>query len=327
TQVPSWWLHDSSTVYPVSVDPSFVMYSSTGDGDLRYSDASYTVAHDALVAEDLYTTGNTLYVGQRAPLSIPAYVRIYRSYLYFNTSLLPDFGVTLQSNLTFYRSIDASEVDFDLVLQNGQPGSPHLTLAKKDYYYGNYSGNGGSFNTGSLGGGGVPNVIELNMVGKGWINKTGWTKLCLRSSRDINDTEPPFDTDEYISLYSGNYNSYKPKLTVVCTDRNQSKIVNTGETNISGYVLVQVQFYNESLEDWVVADDTVNETVPRRINVSSQFGLDTVFNGSVNTDDLVSFGSGLYRVYAMFRDPVGNMLVNDDESVMAAWYEFTIDFT
>ena len=80
------------------------------------------------------------------------------------------------------------------------------------------------------------------------------------------------------------------------------------------------------MEQWIVADDTVNETSPRIINSSEQFGLDTVFNGLLNTQNLSSFGNGIYRIYAAFRDPEGNILVTDNETEMITTYEFTITF-
>jgi len=104
----------------------------------------------------------------------------------------------------------------------------------------------------------------------------------------------------------------------------QSKIKNTGSTNISGYVLIQVQF-NDSGE-WMVADETVNESSPRTILSGDQLGLDELFNGKIDASKLFgSYGVGLYRVYAVFRDLEGNILVNDDDSLMVAAYEFTID--
>ncbi|MGF3553884.1 MAG: hypothetical protein ACQXXF_01225, partial [Thermoplasmatota archaeon] len=96
----------------------------------------------------------------------------------------------------------------------------------------------------------------------------------------------------------------------------------TGSTNITGYLLMQVQ-YKEG-EEWVVDHDTVDEVSPREINVGGQLALDTIFNGLVNTNDL-SYGSGLYRVYAAFRGPVGDVLVCDDGSLLDAWYEFTFN--
>jgi hypothetical protein len=105
----------------------------------------------------------------------------------------------------------------------------------------------------------------------------------------------------------------------------QSINENTGSYPITGYLLMQVQYYNTSLEAWVLANNTVNETSPRTINVSDQLGLDNIFNGKVSTNVLLSgFGSGTYRVYMAFRDPYGNVLVCDDDSLMEATYEFTL---
>jgi hypothetical protein len=113
----------------------------------------------------------------------------------------------------------------------------------------------------------------------------------------------------------------------------ESKIVNNGSTDIKGYLLIQVQYYNTSSSTWVVADDTVNESDPRTIYWESPGGtpgqhilaLDTIFNGNVTTNYLVNnFGTGTYRVYAAFRDPDGDVLICDDESLMEDNYQFTV---
>jgi hypothetical protein len=106
----------------------------------------------------------------------------------------------------------------------------------------------------------------------------------------------------------------------------QSKIKNTGSTDIKGYLLMQVQYYNGTSEEWVIADNTVNETNPRTINDGEQLALDNIFNGLVDTSDLSDYGNGTYRVYAAFRDPNGNILIGDDEAEMVATYEFTVTF-
>jgi len=106
---------------------------------------------------------------------------------------------------------------------------------------------------------------------------------------------------------------------------NESKIVNSGDTDFSGYLLMTVDFYNETLEEWYVDVVVVNDTIPRVINSGEQLGLDTIFNPeSVNTSSF-SNGNGTYRVYAAFRDPDGDVLVCDDESLLEAWWEFTVD--
>ncbi|MBU0497373.1 MAG: hypothetical protein KKG04_05395 [Candidatus Thermoplasmatota archaeon] len=113
----------------------------------------------------------------------------------------------------------------------------------------------------------------------------------------------------------------------------QSKITNTGVSSFKGYLLIQVQFYNTTSSNWTVADDTVNESTPRTLmTVGSPssgwiLGLDTIFNGLVNTDNLSSFGNGTYRIYAAFRDLYGNVLMCDDETLLEAYYEFDIAFS
>ena len=98
---------------------------------------------------------------------------------------------------------------------------------------------------------------------------------------------------------------------------------------------MQIQFYNTTLGDWVVADDTVNETTlrtflwadPMGADGKHILGLDTVFNGLVNTSNLTGFGNGTYRIYAAIRDPYGDVLVCNDESLLEDIYEFTVTDT
>jgi len=140
-----------------------------------------------------------------------------------------------------------------------------------------------------------------------------------------------FDMNNAFTRYFWNVSATDGKSTTDSTtyhfriSGNQSKINNTWTTNISGYLLMQVQFYNTTLSAWVVADDTINETTPRTILVGQQLALDTIFNGLVNTSDLIGLqGHGLYRVYTALRDPSGNVLVCDDETVLSSTWEFTI---
>ena len=104
----------------------------------------------------------------------------------------------------------------------------------------------------------------------------------------------------------------------------QSKIKNTGNTDISGYLLFEVHYYNETSEEW---EDDLYYEVPesRVINSGEELGLDVFFNGYLNTSAL-SFGNGTYRVYVAFMDNEGNILVTDDETELFATYEFTVTF-
>jgi len=77
----------------------------------------------------------------------------------------------------------------------------------------------------------------------------------------------------------------------------QSKITNAGSTSIKGYLLIQVQYYNETMELWEV---------------------------DVGTDDLIN-GDGTYCVFAAFRDEYGEILECDDLSLLYAYWEFEVD--
>ena len=58
------------------------------------------------------------------------------------------------------------------------------------------------------------NSITLNESGLGFINKGGWTKLCLRGQQDILDRPPPLGTN-WVKFYSSQKGlGFEPILTV-----------------------------------------------------------------------------------------------------------------
>jgi len=104
----------------------------------------------------------------------------------------------------------------------------------------------------------------------------------------------------------------------------QSKIENTGSTNFTGYLLMQIEFYNTTNSTWILEQEVVNETTTRTINIGSTLALDTIFNPhNVSTSSFTN-GNGTYRVYAAFRGPDGDVLVCDDETLLEATYQFTV---
>jgi hypothetical protein len=108
---------------------------------------------------------------------------------------------------------------------------------------------------------------------------------------------------------------------------HESKIWNTGSTVIKGYLLVDVQYYDPELFDYVCTGLGVNESTPRTLTVGEQLGLDTIFNGLVHTSDILEeFGDygPEYRVNASLLDPNGNVLYCDDGTGLWANYYFTI---
>jgi len=179
--------------------------SLTYDGYCTRIASDYETAHNDPTADICDYTGEYLYTGQ-GPSSID------RSYLYFDTSLLPDSANITSVVLSIYIINDKSDTDFNVTVQNGQPTYPHILLELSDYYYGYYTGNGGSRNTSEISGAGYWN-ITLNSEGRSWIQTDGITKLCIRSSRDINSQEAT--QNEQIVFYAREKGQdYAPKLYV-----------------------------------------------------------------------------------------------------------------
>jgi len=305
----------TAMTFPVMIDPTLTVYSTSSDGYIYNSGTNYNTVRTSS-SGTVDSSGSYITIGQKTDNSaVPPPYYIYRGFVFFNTSELPSNAYLDSATLSLYKKDDYSSADFDITIQNGQPTYPHDRMQSSDYNKNNYSGNGGTFNTSYF----TSGYNDISLTNLNWINMTGITKVCLRSSRDINGNTPT--GNEYVTVYANEQgDGYQPKLSIIYS--NQSKIKNTGSTNFKGYLLIQVQ-YREG-EEWVVDQDTVNEMTPRTINASEQLGLDTIFNGLVKTDDL-AHGSGTYRVYAAFRGPEGNILKTSDGVELVAWYEFEVN--
>ena len=310
----------SAMTFPVVIDPTLTVNASTSDGYIYQFDTNYSTAWSAsegiVSSDDKY-----LSIGQTG-LNISLDYYIYRGFLFFDTSELPANANIKNATLSLYKKDDYSATDFTITVQTGQPTYPHDPLEKEDYDQKSYSGNGGGLKNG----GGLNTTTFVNgrnnltLTNVSWITAGDITKLCLRSSRDISGNTP--SGNEYVTVYASEQEGCQPMLVIVFS--NQSKIRNTGSTDIKGYLLIQVQ-YNDS-GSWVLDTDTVDEMPPvwppRLIKISEQLSLDTVFNGKVRASDL-QHGEGMYRVYTTFRDPAGNILKTDDEVKMISWWQFS----
>jgi hypothetical protein len=297
--------------FPIMIDPTLTVTSLSNDGFIWKSDRTYNTAW-TYTSGTVDSTSTYLSIGQKLSSSV---YYIYRGFVLFDTSSLPSNAYLDSAVLSLYKKDDFSTTDFLLTIQNGQPVCPHNPLQTTDYNKVLYSGNGGSLSTANF----VNGRNNITLSNLAWINRIGLTKLCLRSSRDINGTAPT--GNEYVNVYSTNapLQSEVPKLII--TYRNQSKIKNTGSTAVKGYLLIQVQYYNSIQGKWLVEDDTINETFARTINASQQLPLDTIFNGQVRTSDLKHNQSN-YRVYAAFRDPDHAILRTNDGRELVAWWQF-----
>jgi len=107
---------------------------------------------------------------------------------------------------------------------------------------------------------------------------------------------------------------------------NESKFNNTGSTNISGYLLMQIEYLNESSQEWKLEQIVINDATPRVINSGSVLALDKIFNERRVNTETFEHGNGTYRVYAAFRDPDGDVLVCGDQTSLIATYAFSVTF-
>ncbi len=173
---------------PLSKGPQLTditVYSSTYDGRIyKYGYSTYPEAWSAQTGNAVLTSDDFIQIGQYNYYMGPPQYVIHRGYLYFDTSTIPDSAVITSATLSMYGSVDASTFNFDIVIQNGQPTYPHLILETGDYFKDHYLGNGGSINTLNFVVGSYNNINFVSSA-LSWINKTSYTKLCLRSSKDI----------------------------------------------------------------------------------------------------------------------------------------------
>ncbi|MEM3695002.1 MAG: hypothetical protein QXJ11_03475 [Candidatus Bathyarchaeia archaeon] len=210
---------------------------------------------------EYWTATANLLIGQRFIPTLEVYY-YYRSYLYFETSIIPDNANVTSAILSLYVYYDHSDVDFNVTVQSGMPTYPHIPLQSGDYYYAYYSGNGGSRSTAEITGSGYWN-ITLNSDGLSWINVDGYTKLCLRSGRDIDGVLPT--GNEYVNVYAAEQGEdYAPKLYV------------SYETEGYRYIL-----HGPYRESGAVANQAVNATV----EVAHEGYYEYTFNGSDGTAD------------------------------------------
>ena len=111
----------------------------------------------------------------------------------------------------------------------------------------------------------------------------------------------------------------------------ESKIYNSGNTNISGYLSIYFEYYNETSESWEGDFKVINSTYIV-INSGEKLGLDTIFNPENVSTSSFTHGNGTYRVFVVLKDPYCNILLDGTlgtckgETEIKAWYEFTVTF-
>ena len=161
------------------------VYSSTDDAYLREVDPDYSIARNDSCA-DYYNPG--IIVHRFGQVYSEGNYYVPRSYLVFNTSSLGSQSIIDSAKLFFYIEWLDTSIHWDMTVVQGLWDSdpPEACDFKTGVWIGEQSG--GSKNTSGISA--AYNSITFNSTGLGWINKTGTTRLALRSNRDINSVAP-----------------------------------------------------------------------------------------------------------------------------------------
>ena len=267
-------------------------YTSRSDGQLRGREPSFKGAREKPIADYLLDNFAYFMVGVNHTKALGYMVS--RGFLYFDTSVLGG-AVIGSATLRFHpREITTTFEDFSIHVQNGMPVNPHVPMEVADYNMLHYSGDGGSVST-------VGKVacewleIPLNEQGIGWINKTGITKLALRTNHDVNGIAPKRDSSANTAIdafESGN----TPELIVTLEAPDIggviyaiNEVVNTTEYGrLKGCDIVSFNGTSYSL-----GTPTIIDTIPRVGYMNaSQFDL---YEGFKVVTDSDAYAHVLYR--------------------------------
>ncbi len=191
--------------------------SGSPDGYVYKGDSSdYDTTQNAAIGEFAIITGSYATIGQQFNFEVAGRYMVTRTVLQFDTSSLGTLIGITSATLAFKVSNIGSPPaqDFNITMVDGTDAEDVLEVA--DY---------GELLIATVSGGSTvftdpwvadsEKTITFNATGLTWINKTGLTKLCLRSDRDITPTQPTA-SGERIFIHQGGKSTeaLRPLLTI-----------------------------------------------------------------------------------------------------------------
>jgi hypothetical protein len=199
--------------YPVVIDPTETYLTSASDG-YAYKDniTVYATGHNIASGTAVTYGADDILIGQ----TFTTKWSIWRGYLFFDTSALPDDATITSANVGLRGETDESDANFNISLQTSNDASyPHNPITIADYDYTKYTGYGGNFSTVGFNASGWNN-ISMSATGLTWISLTGTTIFCIRSNEDIITSQPGLH--EYVKVFSSEKGAgYVPFLEVTYT--------------------------------------------------------------------------------------------------------------
>lgn len=288
---------------------------SSGGGDVRGSSyspggtsADYSSARNQSPGSQARTNNYT--IGQQAWYSSPTivgYYNLYRSYLPFDTSSLPDDAQIVNAYIQFNHfvtAVDSSDFQINAVAST-QSSTTSLTV--HDYQRLGSSNLGSSPNASAFldQNSTTTQLFALNATGRSLIDKQGITRLALRTSREISGSPPTDgDSDSWASEFTIVTN---PKLYVEYYEpASLSRIEISGSPSVgegqSTQLTCTAYFYNGS-----------SSVVTNAAAWSIVFGPGTVSSTGLLTGGTVS-SDQVVRVQASYqdKDALRDVLIVDD---------------
>jgi 6-phosphogluconolactonase (cycloisomerase 2 family) len=231
--------------------------------------------------------------------------RIWRGFLFFDTSAIPDDATINKVVLKLNGFSDSADADFNLQVQSTTVTE---SLVSSDYDRTLHSGDFGTFGTSSwqLN---ASNDITLNNFP---INKTGITGIVIRSQEDTLNSQPA--GNEFVSFRS-NESSNPPILEVTFTSA-ASGIVGTV---LTGFHKLEIERVGTIFQ--MKLDDTVLVTGSAINFVDNTNDWNFAQNGSVTyMNDIAVSASGTQRLkYQLLAPPTANftdLSGNNNDSIL-----------
>jgi hypothetical protein len=185
----SFYWEEKSPKTGVKIDTDVSYYSGAGDGMVSNTgETSWNTCHDA-TAGDIASDDLNLTRAQAQNLATFYYIR--RTFLPFNTSALPDVMTIVSAQLKLYcyqvGSGNEGTRQFGVV-QTTQASTGSLVVGDFDQCGAINNPTEGASRQAITAIGWI--TWTLNSTGRGWISKTGWTKLGVRGALDMDDQVP-----------------------------------------------------------------------------------------------------------------------------------------
>lgn len=222
---------DKTPVRPAFAVASFapntmIFTTGAGDGSVNKSATTYAGAHDATSGTADYT-GTSGVVCQNDKVNASQY-DVTRYFFPIDTSALPDGATVTAATFQWWFTADSAPTAFNpdsdavSLIQTSQASTSSLTA--NDFDNVGTTKGATDLNFASVSTTAGYQKMELNATGLGWISKTGYTLLGLRSKNDIANSAPTGRSFlDSVAYYENTIN--KPaRLTVTYTTTNIKSI-------------------------------------------------------------------------------------------------------